>query len=517
MADGNTVPVNVEASGATDVEGNVVDAAERATKGSDFSFNVSTARGYTAKVTVDGESIESNSGVYTANIAESATFVEISVEFVKEDAVTFNPGAFNDTGLANLYDNGSPRFDFIGNSSQIQTQSIGENGASFTFRFKTKTNANTWWIDSFEINGIYLNIPTERTEGASAQTTLYPEENGMAACVATLRITDIERINAGSSWNPNYRYSYTFELVIAGARENITIDFANLNNPTWLEVVPTATSGVSFVTYDGANSLSKPYGLNESPWFTFSAENGYKNLRAQWTVANQNGESLETIEIPLPTQVGRDQSVQYSWTEGGWWPTPRTVILATIRLNNDGSYTVSFRSNTGDSGITVQFLQLSAELETYGVFYDGGEGSNAPADATTYDVVGNSTVVVTSGSPEPPVGKKFSGWTIQGDTSGKVYYAGDAIDLTDSAISRHIIKDAESGKDGILQFNARYVDTLQSGEPIQVHVFYQVQKADGTYETVDTSYIGGKVDGSSYLRTYNQTYEKDGITYQYSS
>lgn len=278
MADGNTVPVNVTTGGEDTVEGNAVDAAERATKGSDFSFNVSTARGYTAEVTVNGRPVESNTGVYTTSIAGNASSVEVSVEFVKAATVTFDPGAFNDHSLANLYDSGSPRFDFIGDSSQIQTQPVDDDGATFTFRFKTKTNANTWWIDSFEINGIYLNIPTERTRGASAQTILYPEENGMAACVATLTITDIEEVRSGSWPFYSYKYSYTYELTITGAREDITIDFANLNNPTWLEVVPTATDGVSFASYDGNNTLSKPYALNEAPWFTFAAESGYKKI-----------------------------------------------------------------------------------------------------------------------------------------------------------------------------------------------------------------------------------------------
>ena len=518
MADGNTVPVNVTTGGAYDVEGNAVSAAERATKGSNFSFTVSTARGYTAEVIVNGESVESNGGVYTVAVSGNAASVEISVTFAKENSVTFNPGAFNDPTLENLYDNTTPRFDFIGDSATIKTRPVGEDGASFTFQFKTRTNANTWWIDSFEINGIYLNIPTERTKGASASTVLYPEENGMDACVAKLTITNVSRENVGSNWNPNYRYSYTYELTITGARENITIDFANLNNPGWAEVVPTATEGVSFVSSGTEHTLSKPYALNASPWFKFATESGYKNLKAQLIVANGDGERLDTIEIALPTQVGRSQQIQYSWETGpSWHPSTETVTLATVELNNDGSYTFSFRNGTGSSGITVQFLQISAELETYGVSYDAGEGSNAPIDSNVYNVVSNGTVVVANGVPTPPEGKQFSGWTIEGDQSGKVYYAGDAVDLTDPAINSLISESAASGKDGVLGFNARYVDSLQSGDPIQVPVYYQVQSDDGSYKTVKTSSIGGKVGGSTYLRTYDKEYEYDGITYQYSN
>ena len=511
MSTGNTIPVMLETSGADDIAGNSVNAADRATKGSDFSFNVSTARGYTAKVSVDGQEISSNTGVYTTSVAGDATSVGIAVEFIKMETVTFNPGAFNDTGLANLYDNGSARFDFIGNSSQIQTQSVGDNGASFTFQFKTKTDANTWWIDSFEINGIYLNIPIERTQGASASTTLYPAENGMEACVATLTVTNVDRVIVGNRPNYTYRYSYTYKLTITGARENITIDFANLNNPTWKEVVPTATDGVSFESYDGNNTLSKPYGLNESPSFKFSAENGYKNLSAQLVVANQDGETLSTIDIDLPTSTYRNTSVEYSW---GYY---HSVTLATVSLNNDGSYTIEFRNSTGDSGITVQFLQLSAELETYGVIYDAGNGSNAPSDSTVYDVVSNSTVVVANGLPTPPDGKQFSGWKIVDDNSGALYQAGDAISLNDDAINALIDRDNAGANDGVLRLEAQYVDSLEYGQPVSVPVYTEIQQSNGTYARIESSAIGGITGKTSVLNDYEPSIERGGIEYTFSS
>ena len=202
---------------------------------------------------------------------------------------------------------------------------------------------------------------------------------------------------------------------------------------------------------------------------------------------------------------------------GGSWQTG-TATVATITGNRDGSYTIQYTNNQEyNEAIELQFLEITCELATYGVVYNPGSGTNAPIDSQSYDVVSNSTAVVASGSPKPPAGKQFSGWTIEGDDSGTVYYAGDAINLTDPEINALIFENAGSGKDGVLQFNARYVDTLQSGDPIEVPVYYQVQKTDGSYETVKTSYIGGKVDGTSYLRTYDSTYEHDGINYLYSS
>lgn len=512
MANGNTVPVNVETSGATDVEGNTVNAAGRATKGSDFSFNVSTARGYTAEVTVNGEPVKSDTGAYTTRIAENADAVQISVEFVADESVIFDPGVFNQQNYKYLYEggsadaygveggtNGSPRF--RSSTLSVQEKNVGSDGANFTFEFTTSGN---WQCDSFQINGAYIQIPQTRTVGASAETVLYSDDTGQ--CVATFALTGITGENA------------TYRLTITGAKENLTITAANLNGGGWSEVIPTATEGIWFKSSASKNGHFEDGGLNEpyatagggTPKFQFGLDEGYKNLAVDIIGYTGDDEVAYEQRVELP-RAGETSSVsvRYQYWQsgifGGHWQTA-TATVATITGNYDGSYTIQYSNNSAYNGkIELQFLEITCDLATYGVVYDDGAGGNAPIDDQTYDVVANSTVVVTSGSPEPPAGKKFSGWTIEGDGSGKVYYAGDAINLTDPEINDFISENAGEGKDGVLRFNARYVDTLQSGEPIQVPVYYQVQNDDGSYKTVNTSYIGGKVDGSSYLRTYDRS------------
>lgn len=412
MANGNTVPVSVETSGATDVEGNTVDAAERATKGSDFSFNVSTARGYTAKVTVNGESIKSDTNAYTTRIAGNADAVRISVEFVADESVIFDPGVFNQRNYKYLYEggsadaygveggtNGSPRF--TSSTLNVQEENVGSDGADFTFEFTTRGN---WQCDSFQINGAYIQIPQTRTVGASAETVLYSDDTGQ--CVATFALTGIAGENA------------TYRLTITGAKENLTITAANLNGGGWSEVIPTATEGIWFKSSASKNGHFEDGGLNEpyatagggTPKFQFGLDEGYKNLAVDIIGYTGDDEVAYEQRVDLP-RAGETSSVsvRYQYWQGGifggHWQTA-TATVATITGNYDGSYTIQYSNNSAYNGkIELQFLEITCELATYGVVYDDGVGSNAPIDNQSYDVVANGTVVVTSGSPEPPAGK----------------------------------------------------------------------------------------------------------------
>ena len=322
MEDGNTVPVNVNTSGEDDVGGNAVDAAERATKGSDFSFNVSTARGYTAEVTVNGESVKSDTGAYTTRIAENADTVQISVTFVADESVSFDPGVFNQRNYKYLFEggsedtygaeggtNGTPRF--TSNTLDIQEESVGADGAGFTFEFTTNGD---WQCDSFQINGTYIQIPQTRTEGASAQTVLYSD--GTGECVATFALTSIRGENA------------TYRLTITGAKEDLTITAANLNGGGWSEVIPTATEGVWFKSSASQGGRLEDGGLNEpyatagggTPKFQFGLDEGYKNLAVDIIGYTGDDEVAYQQSVDLP-RAGQSESirVEYRYWKPGWF------------------------------------------------------------------------------------------------------------------------------------------------------------------------------------------------------
>lgn len=514
MLSGNTVPVTTETNGADKVTGNSVNAADRATKGQDFSFTVSTARGYEATVTVNGEPLTSESGTYTYPVPEDADDVVIVVSFAAVETVTFDPGVFNQRNYKYLYEggsedtygaqggtNGSPRF--TSSTLNEQTKQLGEDGATFEFIFTTRGD---WQCDSMQLNYTYISVPQTRTVSSGEPTVLYSDDSG--ECVATLELTGISGENA------------TYKLTVTGAKEDIVITAANLNGGGWSEVIPTATEGIWFQSSASEYGSLEDGGLNEpyatdgggTPKFRFGLENGYKNLAISLVGYTDDDETAYNSEVELP-QVGQTKHVTVTYRYWGWggWHTENATV-ATITASQDGSYTIQFRDNSEyDGRVTLQFMELSCELETYAVSYDDGGGSGAPTDVTTYDVVNNSTVVVANGLPTPPDDKQFSGWKIVGDNSGTLYQAGDAISLNDDSINALIDRDNAGANDGVLRLEAQYVNSLEYGQPVSVPVYTEIQQSDGTYTRIESSAIGGITGKTSVLNDYEPSIERDDI------
>lgn len=186
---GNKVPVSYSLEGEYTVEGNeIIGFPSYAEKGGSFSFQVNTARGYEADVSVNGQTLEADGTTYTvSNVSEDMV---IQVNFKKLNSVTFDLGVWNNPDYRYLYDNHNPRFTFINPQGGGKLEGeVGEDGADFDFSFKT--NSSTWLLDSFNINGIYLAIPSGGNEGASAKTILYGSGTN-SPCEATITINDID-------------------------------------------------------------------------------------------------------------------------------------------------------------------------------------------------------------------------------------------------------------------------------------------------------------------------------------
>ena len=444
----------------------VVGFPETATKNGLFSFQDEHPRGYSTNASIDGRDVQKSSadGVDTYTVTMSESPVTVTISFTPLDTVTFDPGIFR-TNDEHVYG----RFDVIG-AAGVQTESVGQDGASFDYTIKTHSDF-TWQIDNLSINSIYLNLPEERTEDASASTTLYADETG--SCVATLSIINVETDRRTGNT------VYTYRLHIDGAKENLRIDAANLNNTAHAEVIPTASEGITFVASGSNNGLNLPTSLSDGATYTFGLKDGYKDLRAVIHLLSQSGVEVDNGAIELDLSRSGSQVISYRWGN-------HRADIATLANNGDGTYTIKFNTDTNcdaskqvwwwtepcgeASGITLQFLNITSTLETYGMKYNVAGGSGIIEDAAVYDVVDNATAVVTSEIPEAPEGQFFIGWKIQGDDTDALYFTGDTIDFTNNKIQKLVEGTGDGHRDGYLTLVAQYSDSLSYGNPTTVNV-----------------------------------------------
>ena len=514
---GNSVRVRYTTSGEDRVDGNeVIGFPETAAKGEAFSFQVALARGYEAVVSVGNQIIAPSaeaSGVntYSVTVNEEST---VNVEFVKTQTVTFDPGVFSDSSYRYLYDNGVARFQFLNNSNRVQTQNIGDDGADFTFTFRT-TGGSGWQCNSLQINGVYLNVPHTRTQGASATTTLYSDAYG--ECIATLRVTSVQNREA------------TYELRITGAKEDLEITGANLRGGGWSEVIPTADEGINFESSPyGSNfeegGLNEPFATDtgnaegNTPAFRFSLQNGYKNLGVHVYGYDSDSEEVFNQVVNLPS-AGRPENITVEYKQGNWWggSSTKTTTVATITNNGNGVYTIKYTNNSvyGDA-LQLQFVEITCEKATYGVKYDLGAGTGQISDSNTYDVVDNTTAVVTNRMPEAPEGQIFLGWKIKGNESGPSYAVGDALDFTNDDIFRYV-GNGDGERDGYLTLVATYTDEIAYGSSRPVNVKYFFENEDGEFvedEEMRTTVQGVAGKQLSMLQHEN-TLEHDGYEYTF--
>ena len=442
----NEVNVITSTSGAKDVPGNeIVSSPVAVEKGKAFSVKVSHARGYEVYVTASGLTVtqdEFDYNTFTVNVPENRLeAVEVNVEFTQLKSVSFEKGVWG-TQL-NTHSN---RYT-LGNCDIGEKQLPDDgSGVEFTFRFTTKTTKN-WWLDSFKINDVYLKIP-DKEKGSSAVTTLYFDKTG--SCQAVIKVTDVK-----GKGNPERSY----EIKFTGVKENLEITAANLNNVSWPEVIPTADRGIDFkaFTTDGGQPkdetwLNRPFQTAEGykPIFEFSLKPGYTNLEVYI-----NGKS-----VALPQSTGKN------YVDGK---------VATIEKLENG-YRVQFLGNNP----TFQTLQLTCEKKNYSLKYDPAQGAGEITDSHKYNV-DNPLAVVTGKLPKAPEGKFFIGWKMDGDSSGKVYYAGDVIDFVNGGFEKLI-----DDKDLSLTLTAQYADNFGDGEAIStpVNVYKEVIGSTGS----DTEY-----------------------------
>ncbi|WP_419499065.1 MBG domain-containing protein, partial [Adlercreutzia equolifaciens] len=224
----------------------------------------------------------------------------------------------------------------------------------------------------------------------------------------------------------------------------------------------------------------------------------------------------------LPSAGGsEDVEVQYwqngrfPWESGSW----KTTTVATITNDGNGVYTIKYTNNHvyGDA-LQLQFVEITCEKATYGVKYDLNGGTGQISDSNTYDVVDNTTAVVTNRMPEAPEDQIFLGWKIKGNESGPIYAVGDALDFTNNDIFEYV-GDGDSERDGYLTLVAQYADDIAYGSSRPVNVKYFFENEAGEFvedETMRTTVQGVAGKQLSMLQ-YDQAMTHGGYEYTFDA
>lgn len=361
---------------------NTVDCPGETLDGQGFTLKTTTARGYKAEVKVNDSVIEGEDGVYTidadtAKPVEGSNAISVEVIFTKQETYSYwvaNPN------VANWH---SASWDGIGNKDNKLTF---DSGNTFDFRFSTtdgvvgsdriiggEGSETIFRLNSFQINGYDVQVPSTYNVGATESTTLPSGTIVTITCVTAPEYHDYGWDFLRNHWNPA---NYTYEVTISNAMEDIVVTGGNFRAKDWAEVMVLDITGVQLEIYDGREwqeaKRSTPYAYNNSTQksFRYKVLPGYGN--AVVNIANNSG----TI-------------VNESFEDGYYYFT-------IDRGNNIASY-----------------LSVQATPINYSVKYDGGENSsNIPEDDLKYSISnaeGTTDTIYISNQIPTMEGKVFNG------------------------------------------------------------------------------------------------------------
>lgn len=266
--------------------------------------------------------------------------------------ISFDAGVFNDSRYIYLNTDGKPRFETVG---EIESEAT-ENGADFRWTFRTvKNKQKGWWLNSMQINGTDVNVP---------------EMNKVSEAVTYLDNATV-RISLDSCEEKDGSVIRTYTVEISGAKEDIKITAANLNDPGTPEVIPAAGKGVGFETEagrkkGGIETLNLPSTIQSSPCYKVWTQAGYKNLQIRMTGTDSEGDIVYSYGKTLSLKKGESSDICVTAGEN-------EVKVAELTRDTDGKYHIRYCTPDEEAGISFQKLYISCEKKTErDVSFDAG-------------------------------------------------------------------------------------------------------------------------------------------------
>ena len=405
-----------------------------------FNIEVTTARGYEATVTVNGNKISSDSKVYSVSNEQARPGtdgnINVNVEFSKVN--TYKAWVEN-TGLENYH---GASWSSIGRSeSSPQTFSAG---GPYTFYVTMPYDGNDWRFNSLQINGEYVKVPTSYSKGATSEDTL---STGTAVSIT---LNEVPTTTYDWWGRPTTNGNYKYKITLTNVYEDIVITGGNFRANSWQEIMPNTIEGVELEVNDRQDNRGWTSVEEAVPM-------GYNS--------QGNGSYIEFRYKILPGYG----NIKVNVTDG---------TLSSITQQN-GYY--KFTVTKSSAGCTV--LNITATALTYSVKYTAGSGSdvsNLPTNTNSYSISGAagtySDIFVANEIPTA-AGKIFNGWKIGENT----YWPGDTVQLEDIA--------EYSNNNNELVFEAQWVDEGTSPDryTYEIKVYKQNPQDPINYDLVENA------------------------------
>lgn len=422
------------------------DGPEFVDNGSTLNFRLKVERGYTvSNVYANEKPLVAKDGLY----AVEGVDVDLAVTAVIQKTRTITVSATTEGSPGNFHNasfsSSSPTAESVKEHRGFEDSSVevGDDGASYEFQMKSGTSGMdkySWQLDSLQINNTDLRIPLIYTKDAAGtssarETTVLPE-----GAKVTVALVNVEKPNVVNQTN------YTYQISVSEAKEDIKVTRGNFRASWHAEVMPTYGEGVHLQSktlemQDWGDTVSyKPVqtkvqaGKVEAAYFRVKLDDRYEGLRIVL-----NGAATALADMP-----------GYRASDDGW-------AYFTLRDDNPSK---------------LQTLELSASRVGYQVVYDASGGTGAPDDATRYDLVDNTRVLVSSVIPEKGT-QIFLGWKIDGQ--GDTVYPGD-VRAMDELVSNGAFGEART-----MTLVAQWATKAEPSQAILVPVKNYYETAEGAY------------------------------------
>ena len=448
---------------AVTADGSIAQIA--ATKATDLQVHYRGSYAITYKYTIDGKeataadagSLVGPSGVTpngTANIAFTPA-TGLSVDSVTSDSGTITStssgytlsGVTGDTTVTvNLSSQHTLTF---ANSSNTyltygDTTLNSKNGGSLSYTTGSSVSFQLDMYNQWSSNPKVLNKLTITLASGEVMANI-PPTNGTATTTLSDGTT-ITVTRSGSSSAPSYQVT-----IAAASGKNVYGNISvstNYKDQATSEVWVNQLVGVDYVTSNGGTANHVNGNKLYPGIFDFYVRDTRYSSTFTFTV--KDGYTLSTSGVTI---TARDQNGNLLTNTSGHW---------SLKPNGNGSYTITIGADARSwkpKDIRISIVATPDATTTYTTSYDDADASGS------YSYNGSFTIPECTTTKQ---GQHFTGWVLEGDTSGKVYKPGDTFTINDSNVAY--------ASNGNFHFVSQWT---QNGEA-NVTVNVKLHNADGT-------------------------------------
>ena len=328
-----------------------------------------------------------------------------------------------------------------------------EAGSSFTFQVISdvgnRLTGNLWHLNLLAINGEYINVPSDFSEGATAETVLSSGEK------VTVTLKDNRY---GIEWWQMNRYCYQYDVTVSDVYTDIAVTDGNFKNAYRNEIILKQLDGVAGII--GWDYASRRPDNQKGAYVEGTVNSVYEQTES---TGNEFYFNLE------PGYTAPDVTVLANGKETGITVT-RVEDMDPSDITAEGyEYRFNVPNNLSDN---VE-VYIASEVKTYTIQYKvDGEISKEVTDNGSYTIFpGNNNETFIKGEPAYDASEYiFSGWRYQNRT----YQPNDVFVFDEDSVQG-------ADENGVITLEAQF-DKIEDSQYVPYTIEYWFQTPDKGYE-----------------------------------